>query len=234
MYGLSFLPLPIKRKHCSCCGWSGLFFKPYVSWSYVTFNALCPLCSSHNRHRGHVLYYEKMNLLSESGDLLFFAPEEGVLNYFNESKTLNILTSNYEDGVTVNKLLDENVSDFRFDIMNIDCDDNRWDFIICHRVIEHVPDDRKAIKELYRILKPGGVLILSVPINLSLDITKDFGKPNPLINEHFYDYGLDFKERIYSKFDVKEEFFSSFSTDTEWKRFSLFEDVMYVCNKPKI
>lgn len=234
LYGLSFIPTPFKRKQCSCCDWSGLFFKPYVSRSYVTFNALCPSCGSHNRHRGHMLYYKKMGLIKKTGDILYFGPEAGVLSYLNESSTLNIMTSNYEDGVTVNKMLNESVSDFKFDIMDIDCEDNKWDFILCHRVIEHVPDDRKAIKELYRVLKPGGALFLSVPINLSLDATEDFDEPNPLINEHFYDYGLDFKNRIYSGFNIKEEFFSVFSTAAEWKKFSLSEDVMYVCDKPKI
>ena len=94
-----------------------------------------------------MLFYEEIDLLNSTGDLLYFAPERGVLDYLSNSK-LDVKTTNYGD--TLNPMLDEAVSDYQFDIMNIDQPDQSWDFIICHRVVEHVPDDRRALSELYR------------------------------------------------------------------------------------
>ena len=59
----------------------------------------------------------------------------------------------------------------KMDITNIKYEDNSFDVIICNHVLEHIPDDRKAMSELYRVLKPGGWAILQVPISLLLNKT---------------------------------------------------------------
>lgn len=63
----------------------------------------------------------------------------------------------------------------RMDIKDISFPDNAFDAIICNHVLKHIIDDRKAMGQLRRVLKPGGWTILQVPMSLSLDeIYEDF------------------------------------------------------------
>src|SRR5438876_10959977 len=77
-------------------------------------------------------------------------------------------------------------------------DDNRFDFFICSHVLEHVLDDRKALTEMYRILKPGGKGILMVPIVLTIsEIDED---PTVLDEgERWRRFGQNDHVRLYSK-----------------------------------
>ena len=89
------------------------------------------------------------------------------------------------------------------DITNITFDDETFDLIMCTHVLEHIPDDRKAMSELYRVLKKGGIALLNVPV---------FNRPqtfeNPEYNtpelrlkyygqsDHVRIYGLDYPQRL--------------------------------------
>ena len=78
------------------------------------------------------------------------------------------------------------------------------DVVIAHHVLEHVDNDRQAMRELFRLLKPGGLAVLSVPINASRQLTHE----TPLATspeqrfahfsgeDHRRFYGLDFGERV--------------------------------------
>jgi ubiquinone/menaquinone biosynthesis C-methylase UbiE len=107
------------------------------------------------------------------------------------------------------------------DITKISFPDNSFDIIFCSHVLEHIPDDRLAMRELYRILKPEGFAILQVPIKdvfngRVIDKTyEDFSITTPEgrekafgQNDHVRVYGRDFKDRIASVgFVVREEKF---------------------------
>jgi ubiquinone/menaquinone biosynthesis C-methylase UbiE len=90
----------------------------------------------------------------------------------------------------------------RADITDLPFDDNRFDAIYCSHVLEHVPDDRKAMSELRRVLRPGGWAVLQVPIKLIVtyedsavttpeDRERVFGQ-----SDHVRIYGLDYKDRL--------------------------------------
>ena len=90
----------------------------------------------------------------------------------------------------------------RVDITDLPFDDSRFDAIYCSHVLEHVPDDRKAMSELRRVLRPGGWAILQVPIKGIVtfedpavttpeDRERVFGQ-----SDHVRIYGLDFKDRL--------------------------------------
>lgn len=211
----------LSRRFCPSCGWKGAHFLPFLATGYVGFNARCPSCQCHPRHRAHQLFYEKhMQLMEKEGRLLYFAPESNVDN-LRKNKKLDVKTSNYK----------EDTADYDIDIMHIPFDDNTWDYIICHRVIEHIPDDRLGMREIYRILKPSGILILSVPIDDSIKETIDYGKPNPLENDHYYYYAMDFEERIPEQFKVTKYSFSDLFSKKEFDEMSLVDDYLFICEK---
>jgi predicted SAM-dependent methyltransferase len=92
----------------------------------------------------------------------------------------------------------------RVDVTDIQFRDDTFDVIICNHVLEHIADDRKAISELCRILKPGGWAILQVPISLTLKSTYEdssittaagreaaFGQ-----DDHLRIYAMDYEDRL--------------------------------------
>ncbi len=211
-----------ERHACPCCGWKGANFLPYIAAGYVTFRAECPDCGWHPRHRGHRLFYDRvLGMTEQEGKLLYFSPEHSILDYFRQNLRLTVETTDFGS----------NETDHDVDIMQMPFPDESWDWIVCHRVIEHIPDDRRGMAELHRVLKPGGTLVLSVPI--TGETTVDYGAPNPLEDDHYYDYGLDFEERIPQDFLVTRYTFSSLFDEDEFRQLALFEDYIFVCEKPE-
>lgn len=162
---------------------------------------VCPVCFSHSRTRllwEYLLREIKIDSLTPRIGLLHVAPEFGI-SYRLRKKPINYVAADinpqqYKDlgGVTY------------CDITAIDQPDERFHLIICSHVLEHVPDDRLAIRELFRVLKPGGTAILQVPISASLERTiEDPSLTDPRERErrfgqddHVRIYGADFPTRI--------------------------------------
>jgi SAM-dependent methyltransferase len=219
-----FCGFDAKARSCPCCGWEGRRFRPYFAGGYTTLDAECPACGSHARHRGHIRYYrETLRLHERQGRCLYFAPEQGVLPYLKAAPGLDVETTGFDD---------DGSCDRRYDIMEIDAAPDTYDVVLCHRVVEHVPDDRQALRELYRILKPGGIAVISVPISRARQTTIEYGRPNPLCDDHYYDYGMDFRRRIPSEFECRELLFSRLFDPVTFKRLALFEDSIFECRKP--
>ncbi len=127
--------------------------------------------------------------------------------------------------------------------MDIPFDDKTFDVVFCNHVMEHVDDDIKAMKELYRVLKPGGWGIIQSPINIKREKTyedksitdprereKHFGQ-----NDHQREYGLDYPQRLESAgFKVEVVDMISEMDEKMVKRYALLtydeitaEDVVY-------
>ena len=77
------------------------------------------------------------------------------------------------------------------DLQNIDRDSGTYDIVICNHVLEHVENDQKAFREIFRILKFEGFLQFSVPNPKFHATTKDWGYPRPDIHDHYRVYGRD-------------------------------------------
>ena len=100
--------------------------------------------------------------------------------------------------------LDPTLAAISFDVQHIPFKSDTFDCILCSHVLEHVPDDQKAMREMFRILRPGGWAILQVPLDGSRD--KTFEDPNITSPEerecvfgqrdHVRIYGLDYKQRL--------------------------------------
>jgi SAM-dependent methyltransferase len=137
--------------------------------------------------------------------------------------------------------IDSPLADTRVDLTALPMADDSFDVLICNHVLEHIPDDRKAMSELHRVLRPGGWSIISVPIDVKRESTyedasvvteedrlREFGQA-----DHVRIYGRDFSTRLKdSGFDVEElRFIDRFSSE-EVQRYGLsHEDVIYRCSK---
>ncbi|MBT8269766.1 MAG: methyltransferase domain-containing protein, partial [Bacteroidia bacterium] len=126
--------------------------------------------------------------------------------------------------------LNSPIADIKADICDLPFDDDSYDFIICNHVLEHIPDDRKAMSELLRILKPGGRAILQIPQDMEREETyEDPSITDPKEREkHFgqYDhvrvYGRDYFDRLRSVgFKVEEVDYTSALSDEEIDRYRL-------------
>jgi ubiquinone/menaquinone biosynthesis C-methylase UbiE len=125
------------------------------------------------------------------------------------------------------------IVDVKADILDLPFEDESFDIVFCNHVLEHIVDDKKAMSELFRVMKKGGWGILQVPMKNSLEKTyEDFTITDPKEKQkHFgqYDhvrwYGMDYFERLQSVgFDTDINFYSrKFSSDLR-KKFALMEN----------
>lgn len=168
--------------------------------SQYKLNDVCPVCFGSERHRLMYLYIaEETDLLSRGGDVLHIAPEHGLSFMLARRPGVRYVAgdidpSNYfyiKDMATV-------------DLTALSFDDASFDFVICSHVLEHIPDDAAAIREIRRVLRPDGRALLQVPIALKLAHTdEDSSVTDPAQREarfcqwdHVRLYGTDFGDRL--------------------------------------
>ena len=151
---LDFIRYAGNARTCPICGKSARRFLPYGTIQRP--DARCPFCDSIERHRFFWLYLQRRT------DLLTNPPKKA-LHIAPEQSLERKLRPLFGDGYLTADLLEPNV-DMKMDIMDIPFPDGTFDFIYCSHVLEHVPDDRKAMREFYRLLTPNGIAVLPVPI----------------------------------------------------------------------
>jgi predicted SAM-dependent methyltransferase len=198
-------------------------------------NALCPRCGSLDRERLVYLYLKhKTNLFSvERLRVLHVAPGRNLQKVLMVLPNIDYLSADLCSPRAMVKM----------DITDIKYGDDCFDVIICNHVLEHIPGDRKAMSELYRVLKPGGWSILQVPISLSLDKTYE----DPTVQtaeereklfgqcDHVRIYAKDYKERLEKAgFSVETYSFTEEFGEHYSHVYGLVKDeVLYICSKPK-
>ena len=125
------------------------------------------------------------------------------------------------------------IVDVKADILDLPFEDESFDVIFCNHVLEHIEDDRKAMSELYRVMKKGGWGIFQVPMKNSLEKSyEDFSIKDPKERQkHFgqYDhvrwYGMDYFERLKNAgFQTDINFYSRTFSVEDRKRFGLIEN----------
>lgn len=177
------------KRFCPVCEkTSGKFIR-----AHSRNEALCAHCNSLERHRFVWHFFkEKTELFRGNLSMLHVAPEEAFTNRLKQLLGNNYITAD----------LDEANAMIKMDIMNIQYPDYYFDVIYCSHVLEHVPDDKKAMKELFRVLKQKGWAVLMVPVNSETTIedpsVTDPSKRLKLFGQedHVRIYGNDFTQRL--------------------------------------
>jgi SAM-dependent methyltransferase len=185
---------------CPCCGGRWRRFMP--SWNRP--NAICPGCAAQERHRALWLFLRERRpeLFLDEMSLLHFAPEPAFAQLFRARPNLAYTSAD----------LSSPDADEHFDITAIPHPDGSFDSIICSHVLEHVEDDRAAIAELHRVLRPGGWAIVMVPSDPARETT--YEDPSVVSEadrkrefwqeDHVRLYGRDFPDRLREAgFDVE-------------------------------
>lgn len=221
-------------KYCPVCGKSwkkfGVFGAPERQ------GAQCPYCESLERHRLTWLYFQRMTNLFDQKDkrMLHVAPEP-----FFEKKLKKKLGDGYMS-VDLNKTS----AMLRMDVTKIAFLDESFDIIYCSHVLEHVLDDKLAMREFYRVLKRDGWAILLVPVLLDKTTTfEDTSVTDPAVrarlfgqSDHVRYYGRDYLNRLEeARFNVKVVRATDFLNAGEIERMGIYltkaAGEIYLCTK---
>jgi len=195
-------------------------------------DARCPFCRALERHRLFWLFIERKTSFQSK-------PPQKALHIAPEAILEKKLRPLIGEGYVTADLFSPDV-DLKMDILDIQFPDNTFDFIYCSHVLEHVQDDRKAMREFHRVLTPNGIAILLVPITAkktiedpSIEDPKErlrlFGQ-----EDHVRRYGPDYEARLKEEgFTVetihKEDFLSP--EEIEIMGLTKASGELYVCKK---
>lgn len=206
-------------------------FLPY-GYEIQRDNVLSPSTLSLERHRLLWLYLQReTTFFTAPHKMLHFAPEQAFYKRFRKMKNLDYTTTD----------LNSPLADVKADICNLPFQDNAYDVIFCNHVLEHIPDDDKAMQELYRVLKPGGMAILQIPQDLTRAYTfEDDSITDPKERakifgqyDHVRVYGRDYFEKLRSfGFEVEEANYTATFSAEEIKKYCLTKgEIIPVCRK---
>ncbi len=149
---------------CPVCGARFRRFLPY-GYVHARSNALCAKCLSLERHRLLWLYLTReTDLLRTFPQTLHIAPEVCIMRHLKPH-----FAAHPDRYATAD--LESPLADLHFDVQRIPLADASVDVVICNHLLEHVADDRRALRELHRILRPGGWGILLSPVDLNRETT---------------------------------------------------------------
>ncbi|TWO33210.1 class I SAM-dependent methyltransferase [Seonamhaeicola sediminis] len=213
----------------------GKKFKAFLPYGYgiQRNNVLSPSTLSLERHRLLWLYLKnETNFFKSPLKLLHFAPEQAFYKQFRKMTHLDYVTTD----------LNSPLADVKADICNLPFDDHMFDVILCNHVLEHIPNDTKAMQELFRVMKTGGWGIFQIPQDLNRDQTfednnitdkkeraKIFGQ-----YDHVRVYGRDYFDKLRSiGFKVDEVDYTSNFSDEDIDMYCLAKgEIIPVVFKP--
>jgi len=201
----------------------GKRFRTFLPYGYENprDNVLSPSTLSLERHRLLWLFLKmETDFFQVPSKVLHFAPEQAFYQRFRKLKNLDYITTD----------LSSPLADVKADICNLPFENNSFDIILCNHVLEHIPDDKKAMEELYRILKPDGWGVFQIPQDLKREATfeddsitdkreraKIFGQ-----YDHVRIYGRDYFDKLRSVgFKVEEVDYTTNLSSEEIEKYRL-------------
>ena len=212
----------------------GKTFRKFLPYGYGTrrANVLSPSTLSLERHRLLWLYLTReTDFFSKPLKVLHVAPEQAFYKRFKNQKNLTYITTD----------LYSPLADVKADLCALPFEDDSFDVIFCNHVLEHIPDDAQAMRELYRVMKKGGWGIFQVPQDINrahtfeddtitdpAERTRIFGQ-----YDHVRVYGLDYFDRLRQVgFEVEEITYSTYFTAEEIERYRIVpQEILPLCKK---
>ncbi len=214
----------------------GKSYRKFLPYGYgkQRENALSPSTLSLERHRLMWLFLRDETdffTSKQKQKVLHIAPEQCFLDIFRNQNNLDYTTSDIKSPI----------ADVKADICNLPFENNCYDIIFCNHVLEHIADDTRAMQELFRVLKPGGMGIFQIPQDLS---RKKTFEDNTIVDkkerakifgqyDHVRIYGLDYFKKLRAiGFKVEEIDYTKKMEQKEIKRFCLMKnEILPVCYK---
>tara|TARA_B100000795_G_scaffold262434_1_gene240358 strand:+ start:768 stop:1544 length:777 start_codon:yes stop_codon:yes gene_type:complete len=214
----------------------GKNFRKFLPYGYgkQRENALSPSTLSLERHRLMWLFLRDETTFFTSNKklkTLHIAPEQCFLDIFRKQENLEYTTSDLESPI----------ADVKADICDLPFKDNSFDVVFCNHVLEHIADDKKAMQELFRVMKKGGFGIFQIPQDIARETTfednsitdkkeraKIFGQ-----YDHVRIYGRDYFNKLRSiGFKVDEIDYTQKISREKLERFCLMKnEILPVCYK---
>lgn len=214
----------------------GRYYRKFLPYGYENPrpNVLAPGTLSLERHRLLWLFLQNETSYlkpEKKYKVLHFAPEQAFFKKFKKIRHWNYVTTDIESPL----------ADVKADICQLPFEDNTFDLVLCSHVLEHISDDVKAMSELYRVMKPGGIGIFQVPMNVNLAKTYEdaritlpeerrraFGQ-----YDHVRVYGLDYFERLKDVgFEVNPVCYAEKLGNNQTEKYRLDKtEILPVCTK---
>lgn len=213
--------------HCPVCDSD---IRGFLPWGERA-RAQCPVCGTMERHRLAWLFFRRRTDLMDGRPkrMLHIAPEPGVASRLSRVPGLDHVTGD----------LDPSHADVRMDVTDIPFPDGHFDVVYCSHVLEHVPDDRRALAEFARVLAPGGWALVLVPVTAERTVEDPtatspeerrrlFGQ-----HDHVRRYGPDVAKRFAEPgFTVTQHPRRDVANDAEAARLGLdVEDTLYLLRR---
>lgn len=205
--------------------------RSFSLWLIDRRHGTCPYCRSEARQRFMWLYLAKERQGKKGLDVLHFSPEWSLQTRLRNDTGL---------GKYVTADLSAPEADIHLDITSMTLPDGSFDIVLCSHVLEHIPADRQAMKEIARVLRPGGVAYIQVPLNDALAETdEDPSVTDPHERErrfgqfdHVRMYGPDIEDRLRNTgFKVTAVRPASVVGEGEMARYGLWDDVIWRCQR---
>ncbi len=240
-----------RSKMCCVCGKTFFRFSKYrggwdvfsaylhnVKWTGSDFdNFWCPFCRSHDRERHLILFFEKLGFWDRlaGAAILHFAPEKRLAIRIEACRPARYVKGDLvpaREGVE------------KMDVTAIPYAADTFDWVLCNHVLEHVPDDARALREIYRVLKPGGTAILQTPyasgLAKTLEDAAEIDTDEKRVEfygqeDHIRLYGRDLFDRIRAAgFALELKRHDECLPDVDAQRFGVNRDEpLFLCVKPK-
>jgi len=207
-------------------------FREYLYGPEKRSKSKCPGCGSLERQRLLWLYLKnKIKIEDKKINLLNIAPDYAIQSKLKSLKNISYISVDINSSLAMQKA----------DITSLNFDDNTFDAVLCYHVLEHIEDDKKALSEIYRVLKKNGWAILQTPIDIEREITfEDFtvklpGHRKQIFGQedHVRIYGRDYTNRLQDAgFIVTEDDFINSFTLAAKEKYQLDKSkIIYFCNK---
>ncbi|MBP3482601.1 MAG: methyltransferase domain-containing protein [Alistipes sp.] len=222
-----------RGRECPVCGCRRRKFLPY-GYVIPREDALCPRCLSLERHRLLWLWLERETDIAK-GDkrLLHVAPEVSLMR-----RLKRIYAGNDDMYVTAD--LESPLAKMHFDIQNIPLEEGFADIVICNHIMEHVADDRRAMREIHRVMRTGGWGIILSPVELSRaetfedDTISDPAERTRIFGQydHRRIYGRDYTDRLREAgFEAEAIDYAATFTPEERTKYALSDERIYLVRK---